>query len=61
MQNKVVKIEKKLEILEKKIKYETLSDKEKHEINKKINDIIKKIKFSKIYEKQLIDKIKGKL
>ena len=60
MQSKVVKIEQTLKVLEKRIKNDQLSEVEKHEINKKINDIIKKIKLAKIYENNLIEKIKGK-
>jgi hypothetical protein len=61
MENKIKRIEDVLSVILKKINIEELSDKEKHNINKKINDILKKIKISKMYEKELIIKIKGKL
>lgn len=60
MNEKIKQIEKKIDIIINSINIEELSDEEKHNINKKINEIIKKIKIAKIYEDELINKIKDK-
>lgn len=60
MNKKIKEIEKKLDIIINSIKFEELSAIEKHRINEEINNIIKKIKLTKIYEEELIKKIKDK-
>lgn len=60
MNKKIKEIEKKIDIIINSIKIEELSLSEKHKINTEINNIIKKIKIAKIYEKELIIKIKDK-
>tara|TARA_Y100000034_G_scaffold25132_1_gene29496 strand:+ start:2193 stop:2381 length:189 start_codon:yes stop_codon:yes gene_type:complete len=60
MNKKIKEIEKKIDIIINSIQVEKLSPIEKHRINKEINNIIKKIKINKIYEEDLINKIKDK-
>ena len=60
MNKKIKEIEKKLDIIINSIKIEELSAIEKHRINEEINNIIKKIKLTKIYEEELIKKMKDK-
>lgn len=60
MNKKIKEIEKKIDIIINSIQIEKLSPIEKHRINKEINNIIKKIKINKIYEEDLINKIKDK-